>query len=183
MQAGTAIAVALMPPVCVIGLSISQAEELLRRGTTLLYLTNLLGITLSCMLVFLIAGYTSLRRGRKALRQTIIFTSLLLIAECGSFVQLVQEAKLEAFVERVLVNCTVTFQDVELISSDVNWVSNLPEVRLNVGVVGTLAPNQVRLLEQFVAKETGQRFTLILQVRQIEEISRGYNEQSPTATK
>lgn len=50
--AGTAIAVALMPPVCVIGLGLSQADWSLSLGATLLYLTNLLGITLSCMLVF-----------------------------------------------------------------------------------------------------------------------------------
>lgn len=63
----------------------------------------------------------------------------------------------------MLVNRTVTFQRVGLISSDVKWVTNPPEVRLN-------------------AKETGQRFTLIFQVGQIEEIRRGNDEQSPTAT-
>lgn len=68
-------------------------------------------------------------------------------------------------------------------NSNVNWVTNPPEVRLNVGVVGTLTLNQVRLLEEFIAKETGQRFTLIFQVRQIEEIKRGSDEQSPTANK
>lgn len=64
--AGTAIAVALMPPICVIGLGLSQADWSLSLGATLLYLTNLLGITLSCMLTFLIAGYTPLHRARKA---------------------------------------------------------------------------------------------------------------------
>ena len=52
--AGTAIAVALMPPICVIGLGLSQADWSLSLGATLLYLTNLLGITLSCMLTFLL---------------------------------------------------------------------------------------------------------------------------------
>lgn len=180
--AGTAIAVALVIPLCVIGLGLSQANWSLSLGATLLYLTNLLGITLSCMLVFLITGCTSLRRGRKALRWTIIFTSLLLIPLGGSLVQLVRQVKLEALVERVLVNRTVTFKRVKLISSDVKWVTNPPEVRLNVFVTGTLTPNQVRLLEEFVAKETGQRFTLIFQVRQIEEIRRGNDEQSPATT-
>lgn len=69
-----------------------------------------------------------------------------------------------------------------MISSRVNWVTNPPEVYLNVLVTETLTPNQVRLLEEFIAKETGQRFTLIFQVRQIEEIKRGNDEQSPTAT-
>lgn len=181
--AGTAIAVALMPPVCVIGLGLSQANWSLSLGATLLYLTNLLGITLSCMLVFLITGYTSVRHGRKALWWTIIFTSLLIIPLGGSFVRLVRQAELEALVKRVLVNRTDTFERVKLISSDVNWETKPPEVRLNVLLTGTLTPNQVRLLEEFVAKQTGQRFTLIFQVRQIEEIRRGYNEQSPTATK
>lgn len=174
--AGTAIAVALMPPVCVIGLGLSQADWSLSLGATLLYLTNLLGITLSCMLVFLITGYTSLRHGHKALRQTVIFISLLLIPLGGSFVRLVRQAEIEALVERVLVNRTVTFQHVELISSDVNWETKPPEVRLDVLLTGTLTPNQVRLLEEFIAKQTGQRFTLIFQVRQIEEIRQGNNE-------
>lgn len=41
--AGTAIAVALMPPLWVIGLGLSQADWSLSWGATLLYLTNLLG--------------------------------------------------------------------------------------------------------------------------------------------
>nr|WP_019508723.1 DUF389 domain-containing protein [Pleurocapsa sp. PCC 7319] len=51
--AGTAISVALMPPLCVIGLGLSQTDWKLSIGATLLYVTNLLGITLSCMLIYL----------------------------------------------------------------------------------------------------------------------------------
>lgn len=180
--AGIAIAVALAIPLCVIGLGLSQADWSLSLGATLLYLTNFLGITLSCMLVFLVTGCTSLRRDRKALWWTIIFTSLLIIPLGGSFVRLLRQAELEALVQQVLVNRTVTFERVNLISSDVNWQTNPPEVRLNVFVTGTLTPNQVRLLEEFVAKQTGQRFTLIFYVNQIEEIRRGNDEQSSTAT-
>lgn len=50
--AETAIAVALMPRVWVIGLGLSQADCLLSRGAALLYLTNFLEIALSCMLIF-----------------------------------------------------------------------------------------------------------------------------------
>ena len=180
--AGTAIAVALMPPICVIGLGLSQADWSLSLGATILYLTNLLGITLSCMVVFVVTGCTSLSRGGKALRWTVIFTSILLIPLGVGFVRLVRQAELEALVKEVLVNRTETFKRVELIRSDVNWITKPPEARLNVFLSGTLTPNQVRLLENFVAKETGQRFTLIFQVGQIEEIRRENNEQSPTAT-
>jgi len=65
--AGTAIAVALMPPVCVVGLGLSQGNWILSRGATLLYVTNLLGIALACMVVFLSAGYAPLRHAGKPL--------------------------------------------------------------------------------------------------------------------
>jgi uncharacterized hydrophobic protein (TIGR00271 family) len=44
--AGTAIAVALMPPLCVVGISLSQKSLPYSSGSFLLFLTNLLGITL-----------------------------------------------------------------------------------------------------------------------------------------
>lgn len=90
--AGTVIAVALMPPICVIGLGLSQGDWLLSRGATLLYLTNLLGITLSCMLIFLITGYTPLARAHKALGWTLVLTAILLIPLSASFVDLVMLA-------------------------------------------------------------------------------------------
>ncbi|MEM6592417.1 MAG: DUF389 domain-containing protein, partial [Cyanobacteria bacterium P01_C01_bin.73] len=59
--AGTAIAVALMPPVCVVGIGFSQGlgqgSWELSQGALLLYITNLVGITLACMLTFVLTGY------------------------------------------------------------------------------------------------------------------------------
>lgn len=170
--AGTAIAVALMPPVCVIGLGLSQADWSLSLGATLLYLTNLLGITLSCMLTFVITGYTPLHRARKALGWMLGCTAILLLPLGISFVQLVRQAQLEASLKQVLLNRTVTFQRVEIINSDVNWFTDPPQVRLSVRTSGDLTPKQVRLLEEFVAKEMGQHFTLIFQVSQVEVVRR-----------
>lgn len=176
--AGTAIAVALMPPICVIGLGLSQADWSLSLGATLLYLTNLLGITLSCMLTFLMAGYTPLDRARKALGWALAFTGILLIPLGVSFVELTRQAQLEASLKRALLNRTITFQRVELIKSDANWLSDPPQVRLTVRSSEVLTPKQVRLLEQFVEKEMGQHFTLIFEVSQVEEVRRKNLEQS-----
>ena len=65
--AGTAIAVALMPPLCVVGLGIAQGNGALTTGASLLYLTNLLGITLACMVAFFVAGYSPFSRARRPL--------------------------------------------------------------------------------------------------------------------
>lgn len=170
--AGTAIAVALMPPICVIGLGLSQADWSLSLGATLLYLTNLLGITLSCMLMFLIAGCTPLHRARKALGWTLAFTAILLLPLGVSFVALTRQARLEASLKQALLNRTITFERVVLLQSDVNWLTEPPEVRLNVRTKEVLTPTQVRLLEEFIEKETGQKFTLIFEVGQVEEVRR-----------
>jgi len=170
--AGTAIAVALMPSICVIGLGLSQADWSLSWGATLLYLTNLLGITLSCMLTFLIAGYTPLNRARKALGWTLIFTGILLMPLSASFVGLMNHARLEASLKQTLLNRITTFQQMELVKSKANWLSDPPQVRLTVRSNKVLTPKQVQLLEEFVEKEMDQRFTLIFEVSQFEEVRR-----------
>jgi uncharacterized hydrophobic protein (TIGR00271 family) len=168
--AGTAIAVALMPPICVVGLGLSHANWSLSLGASLLYLTNLLGITLSCMLTFLIAGYIPLYRARKALIWALAFTAILLIPLGVSFAELSRQAQLEASLKRALLNRTITFQRVELIKSDTNWLTKPPEVSLTVRSSQPLTPKQVQLLETFVEKAMGQKFTLIFQVSQVEEV-------------
>ena len=65
-----------MPPLCVVGLSFSQGNFNFSTGAFVLYITNLLGITLACMLVFIIAGYTEPNR---ALSWTFSLTMILFI--------------------------------------------------------------------------------------------------------
>ncbi len=170
--AGTAIAVALMPPICVVGLGLSQTNWSLSFGATLLYLTNLLGITLACMLTFLLAGYASLKRARKVISWTLAFTAILLIPLGASFFQLIRQAQLEVSLRRALLNRTITFQRLLLLESDVNWLTNPPQVRLNVRTKEPVTPRQVTLLEKFLEKEMGQAFTLIFEVGKVEEVRR-----------
>ncbi|MGB8203555.1 MAG: DUF389 domain-containing protein [Candidatus Baltobacteraceae bacterium] len=61
--AGTAIAVALMPPLCVAGIGIAGAHWQISLGAMLLFATNLLGITLASMFVLLLGGYARRRAG------------------------------------------------------------------------------------------------------------------------
>ncbi len=168
--AGTAISVALMPPICVIGLGLAQGNWSLSIGATLLYLTNLLGITLSCMLTFLVAGYTSFSRARRPLIWTLALTAVLLIPLGVSFARLVRQGQLEMSLRRALLSRTVTFQRLRLIDSNTNWLANPPEVRLIVRSQEPVTPRQVQLLEKFIEREMGQSFTLIFEVGQVEEV-------------
>ena len=151
--AGTAIAVALMPPICVIGLGLANNQWLLSLGAMLLYLTNLLGITLSCMAAFLLTGYTPFKQARRALIYTTILTGALLIPLSVSFLDLVKQNRLEANLRQALLNRTITFQRVDLIKTETNWLANPPEVRLTVRSRETITPKQVGLLEEFLVPD------------------------------
>lgn len=170
--AGTAIAVALMPPLCVIGLGLSHSDWSLSMGATLLYATNLLGITLSCMLVFLVTGYASINSGAKALKRTVIFTTLLVVPLGISFIRLLQQQGLEALIEDILLNRTTTFQQHKLVSTRFDWNSQTPIAYLRITTTGDLkpTPKQVGLVEDLVEDEIGQRFSLVLEVNQVEQI-------------
>lgn len=168
--AGTAIAVALMPPICVVGLGLAHLNWSLSLGATLLFLTNLLGIALSCMVTFLLAGYTSIKRARKPLFWTVALTAILLIPLGVSFTRLIRQAQLEASVRQALLNNTVTFQRLQLLNSETNWLVNPPVIRLSVRAKEPVTPRQVELLEEFIAKQMGQPFILVFEVGQIEEV-------------
>lgn len=130
--AGTAIAVALMPPVCTVGLGIAQLNTSLSVGATLLYFTNLLGITLACMVVFVIVGYIPLHQGRRPLTIAAALTALLVIPLAISFSRLIEQARLQQQVREALTRGTLTFQRLDLLGMETNWVSNPPVIRVNV---------------------------------------------------
>lgn len=170
--AGTAIAVALMPPVCVIGLGLANGNSVLSFGALLLYLTNLLGITLSCMMAFFISGYTPFTQAKRALTLATIFTSILLIPLSISFIDLVRQSRLESSLKQALLNRTITFQRVDLIKTETNWFVEPPEVRLTVRTRETVTPYQVELIENFLFDAMGERFTLIFDISQVAEVRR-----------
>lgn len=138
----------------------------------LLYITNLLGIMLSCMLTFLLTGYTSLRNAQKPLTWAMASTAVLLLPLGISFGRLVRQAQLEASIRQLLLNRTLTFQRLELLSSSTDWQASPPEVRLNIQAAEPVTPRQVALLEEFLQREMGQPFTLVFMVGQVEEVRR-----------
>ena len=60
--AGVAIAVALVPPLGVVGLTLEQGDFALAQGAFLLFLANFVSITLAATLVFALGGWVSVER-------------------------------------------------------------------------------------------------------------------------
>ena len=174
--AGTAISVALMPPICVMGLLLSQGNWQLSWGAFLLYLTNLLGIILACMIVFILMGYVHISH---ALSWTLGLTSLLLLPLGVSFFQLVKQAQIKATLKSMLINRTITVgQQVQLLSTDVDWTTNPPKVSLNVQANKPITPKQVRLVQEFISKEMKQPFKIIINASKVDEIQADFLEKT-----
>ncbi|MEM9220594.1 MAG: DUF389 domain-containing protein [Cyanobacteria bacterium P01_F01_bin.150] len=176
--AGTAIAVALMPPLCVVGLGLALAQAspasglALSQGAGLLFLTNLLGITLSCMVAFFIAGYTPLVQAQRGISIAAILTAVLVLPLSISFFNLVRQAQLEANLRQELETNTETFKEAKLKGIQTNWLQDPPEVRLEVSTAQELSPKQVLLLEEFIIHKMRQPFVLVVEMTQLEEVRR-----------
>ncbi len=167
--AGTAIAVALMPPLCVVGIGIAAREWQISRGAGLLFATNQLGITLTSMVVFLISGLSH-RHAAAALAWTGALTAAIVVPLGFSFQTLVREAAIEHALSEALVKQTVTFRQATLVSSKFDWLQHPPIATLLVRAGVVPSPHQVALLEAFAQRVTGQKFRLVLDVAQTRRV-------------
>lgn len=168
--AGTAIAVALMPPLCVAGIGIATAHWHISLGAMLLFVTNLLGITLASMFVLLLGGFAR-RRAGPALAWTAALTLLIIVPLAISLRTLVREAALESALHQALTERTATFRQATLVSSEFDWLSDPPKVTLLVRSNSIFSSHQVALLQAFAQRATGQSFKLEIDVSQIQGVT------------
>jgi uncharacterized membrane protein len=173
--AGTAISVALVPPVCAFGLLLAKAEWADALGAALLFASNLLGI-LSGALITLAVCLPDLRvnlwRSRLGL-VSLLLTALLLIPLSGSFVSLMAQARRTAALVDVqqairasLKNNTITLgQDAELVAVKIDWDQNPPLIRASVRVTNPRLPTarQVAEVQAYINGRQPIRYRLVVQ--------------------
>ncbi len=175
--AGTAIAVALVPPVCVMGLLLSHARWEDALGAGLLFATNLLGIlTGGLVLMACRDSYfrQELRRSHLG-AASFALTGLLLIPLGGSFINLLVQAKnentresVEKTIAKFLTQETLTFGDkkkIDIEKVDINWDQNPPVIRVIVRVADPERPTfkQVSAVQEEINKRQDVRFRLVVQ--------------------
>ena len=170
--AGTAIAVALMPPLCVVGLSSAHLAWSAAQGALLLFVTNFLGIAAACMAVYIVAR--ELRsHNRTALVTTFAITAMLLFPLGASSLEIVREAMIEAEIRHELTTNTLTFQRVWLTDARFDWYQQPLDVRLTVSAEKPVTVSQIRDLERFVQRRTGQRVRITMFVNTVATVNDG----------
>ncbi len=105
---GVAIAAALVPPLCVIGVGIAVGDARVTGGSTLLFITNLIAITLAGSVTLLLLGFRPIAGAEREARLRLgIVTFLILLTAITIplgiiFVDAVQNYQAEQIIERVL---------------------------------------------------------------------------------
>ncbi len=82
---GVAIAVALVPPLCVAGIGLGWMNREVFLGAMLLYITNLAGIILAAGITFMVLGFAPFSRARKGILLSLFFVSIISIPLVISF--------------------------------------------------------------------------------------------------
>ncbi len=178
--AGTAIAVALVPPVCVMGILLSYQHWNLALGAGLLFATNLLGILMGGLVMMAWKEPFFRQRLRESNFSAANFlltgglTALLLIPLTSSFLNLVGQSRRQSTREQIeytiktfLKHETLTFggEGVDLAQLNIAWDKNPPEIHVLIYVSNPKLPTvkQVSAVQEAINKRQGLDYQLIVQ--------------------
>lgn len=153
--AGVAIAVALVPPLSVIGIGLALNSPEVASGAALLYATNLIGITFAGSIVFFLKGYTPVKQARKGLLLSATVVACLVVPLALSMRELVLENILSTGIERTLKEKTATFKNVHLYSVEVKrFRKPMSVVATIIGSDEPISSHQVKLVQDFLESQT-----------------------------
>jgi len=151
---GVAIATALMPPLCTVGVGIAMGRWDVAGGAFLLFITNAVTIAFAAMLVFSAVGFSVKREeGRivpRALVVTATFTAILLIPLTWLSVQFFRDASENRMVNEVVTEEVARF-DAELANLTITNLDDTLHIELTVRTSEPLSYEDVNRMQQDIA--------------------------------
>ena len=162
---GVAIAVALVPPLSVIGIGTALGEQEIAFGASLLFLTNLICIIFFGSLVFLFQSYGNLDRAKKGLAMSTVVMFLLGIPLTLSMRELIIKKNVRYQISDLIVADTETFTN-----TDINSIIVIPKkdyLRVSIEVVApvdSISQEQIEVLKHVLSEKIGQPIDLRVEV-------------------
>lgn len=179
---GVAIAVALVPPLSVIGIGIAIESSSVAVGSTLLFLTNLAGIILSGGLIFIWQEYGSLKRAKKGLTVSMVMIVLLGIPLGISMHELIVEEQGRTAVNKIIREETETFRDADIRSVSITPQGDSLSVEIEVAAMpNSITVESVDDIRQSLEDRINRPIDLEVNVFPMEEI-RSQRRQSETVS-
>ncbi|MBO0347937.1 TIGR00341 family protein [Phormidium pseudopriestleyi FRX01] len=169
---GVAIAVALAPPLSVIGIGISLGSSKIFNGSSLLFLTNLIGIIFSGGIVFVCQRYGSLKRAKEGFLISIFTLTILGLPLGFSLNNLVLEDNIRRSVTLLISQETLTFYKSEIRRVEVDSQQEVLIVNLEVAAAAnSISENQVKLVRDFLEERLQRKLSLNVQVIPLTEFT------------
>lgn len=167
---GVAVAVALVPPLAVVGLTLENGRPDLALGALLLFSTNLVAIVLAASLVLLITGFAPralIERNWHLIRRGVIFSAVsVLIVSVPLAIhskRVIEDARDQHAIEHAIDTWLESNDDF-----DVNAVS-IDGHEVKVDIVGPHEPTNTILLNQLIIDRLGSDATVKLRWIQRQE--------------
>ncbi len=163
--AGVAIAAALMPPVCTIGLALSARQYPLAAGATLLFVTNIVFITLAGWVVFFWMGMRP-RLVNKSRRRQYLSWALVTILALPILLLLLNLTNREGAASIVATHLQTAFAPAELVDLRVDDTGTL-NVLATLRSPDPITPEQVAQVQRELAQQLKEPVALQVVVESI----------------
>ncbi len=169
---GVAIAVALVPPLSVIGIGLAFGNQSVFIGSMLLFVTNLAGIILSGGLVFIWQDYGSIKRAKRGLTASTLVIALLGIPLGLAMRDLVIEERARSLVSQLVRRETETFKDTDVRQLRIRTYRDILTVDLEVAATAdSISANQISLVHTFLEQKLGRPINLNVSIFPVREFS------------
>jgi uncharacterized hydrophobic protein (TIGR00271 family) len=166
---GTAVAVALVPPLCVVGIGLASWQMTLIKGASVLFLTNFIGIIFSGGLVFVFQGYGTIAKARQGLVVTVFALLLLGIPLGYQMRHLLVSSNVRTKVERLVRHQKIIFANQQIRSVKVASQSDSLLVQLEIEAQrNSISKKQVQSAQAFLSKRLKTPVTLRVKIAPIE---------------
>ena len=169
---GVAIAVALVPPLSVVGIGLAQGQGDIAFGALLLFLTNLICIVFFGSLVFLFQSYGNIDRAKKGLAMSTAVMFFLGIPLTLSMRELIVTKNVRYQIEEFILNETETFAN-----ADINSIVVTPKkgyLRVDLGVaapLNSISQAQIEQVKSTLAQKIGKEIYLNVEVVPLRRIT------------
>lgn len=179
---GVAIATALMPPLCVVGIGLAVGNNSVAGGAFLLFLANLIAISIASSGVFRLAGFTSrfkheseatqvpaFFKNRLALSITLLV--LISIPLVGIMNQVVTNQKTEKLIKNTLAESISIVPGTDLVDVKFQHTHEDYQIRAVLRSSKIFKSENVRQLENVLEYKLGKPVTLSTQVVLIQDVT------------
>ncbi|ELS05249.1 TIGR00341 family protein [Xenococcus sp. PCC 7305] len=179
---GVAISVALVPPLCVVGIGLATRDVHLSEGAFVLFLTNLVGIIISADVIFLWQSYGSFQ---KAIGSLLVLMSSMIAISLPlnySFQEMIAENRVRYALNEFSRNQSseikslITSVDVELEGEHVLVLINVIQKPRQLNEVDSTA--RLQYVQNFISEKIGKPVHLKIRVFPVEIID--YEVAAPT---